>query len=177
MDPTSLWCTLSPKLTVERRIATAVSNQHERERIIAMKAYEAFCLRGFEHGSDLDDWLNAERALSPCADDIAVTQSDGGFDISLAARAEQEHIVLHIAPSSLLILWSGAETNSSEQNTDLHRSTFSLASLPEVIDPARAEVAYRDNRVWVHLPYGHNGHLPSEPYTPDRSRVRRARRK
>jgi hypothetical protein len=149
--------------TVERKIATALWNQDERDRIIAMKAYELFCSRGCEHGSDLDDWLSTERELSSAADDVMVTRSEAGFNISIAERAQQEHILLSIAPSSLLVLWTGAGTNLSEQNTSFPRSTLSLASLSEPADPARAEVTYRDGRVWVHLPYVGNASEPNKP--------------
>ena len=149
--------------TVERRIATALWNQGERDRIIAMKAYELFCSRGCEQGSDLDDWLSAERELSSAADDVIVTRSEAGFDISIAERAQQEHIFLSIAPSSLLVLWTGAETNSSEQNINFQRSTLSLASLPERADPTKVEVTCRDGRVWVHLPYVDNASEQESP--------------
>ena len=149
--------------TVERRIATALWNHDERDRIIAMKAYELFCSRGCEHGSDLDDWLSAERELSSAADDVLVTRSETGFDVSIAERAQQEQIVLSIAPSSLLVLWTGAGTNSNEQNPNFQSSTLSLASLPEPADPARAEVTYRDGRVWVHLPYAGNASEQENP--------------
>lgn len=128
-----------------------------------MKAYELFCSRGHEHGSDLDDWLSAERELSSEVDDIVITQSEVGFDISIAERPQQERIFLSMAPSSLLVLWTGGGPNSSEQNTSFQRSTLSLASFSDRTDPSRAEVTYRDGRVWVHLPYGSN---VSEPDTP-----------
>ena len=57
-----------------------------------MKAYELFCLRGCEHGSDLDDWLSAERELSSEADDVLVRQTEAGFEISIAERVEQDLI-------------------------------------------------------------------------------------
>ncbi len=142
---------------------TALWNQDERDRIIAIKAYELFCSRGCEHGSDLDDWLSAERELSSATDDVLVTRSDAGFDTSIAERAHQERIFLSIAPSSLLVLWTGARTNSSKQNTNFQSSTLSLASLPEPVDPARAEVTYRDGRVWVHLPYIGNASEQESP--------------
>jgi hypothetical protein len=107
----------------------------------------SFFSRGCKHGSDLDDWLNAERQLSPAADGVLVTRSEAGFDISIAERAQQERIFLSIAPSSLLVLWTEAGTNSNEQNLSFKSSTLSLASLPEPADPARAEVTYRDGRV------------------------------
>ena len=33
------------------------------EEGIRQRAYERFCERGFEHGRDLEDWLEAEREL------------------------------------------------------------------------------------------------------------------
>ena len=142
-----------------------------------MKAYELFCLRGCEHGSDLDDWLSAEREFSSEADDVVVTQTEAGFEISIAERAEQGLIFLSIAPTSLLILWTKAELHLSEQNTNFHGSTLSLTSLPESADPARAEVIYRDGRVRVHLPYVGSPRSPSELNTPvDERRPTRAAR-
>jgi hypothetical protein len=163
-------------LTVERRIATAFWNQHERERIIAEKAHKVFCSRGCEHGFDLDDWLTAEQELSSQADDVLITQSEAGFDISIAERVAQVCIVLSIAPSSLLILWIKGEMDASEQNRSTH-STLSLASLPETIDPEKAEVTFRDDRVWLHLPYVDNSYSPSESDTSAPGAGGRARRK
>jgi hypothetical protein len=31
---------------------------------IARRAFELYCARGYQHGSDLDDWFRAERELS-----------------------------------------------------------------------------------------------------------------
>ena len=154
--PTSTQPPVSPEATVQRKVATAFSKQDQRDRIIATKAYELFCLRGCDHSSDLDDWLSAERDLSAAADDVIVTRSEAGLDISVAERAQQERIFLSIAPASLLVLWTGAETNSSEQDTNFQRSTLRLTCLPEPTDPAGAEVTYRNGRVRVHLPYAGN---------------------
>jgi hypothetical protein len=133
--PPSTHAPLGTGPTVERKIASAARNQDERDRIIAMKAYEFSCSRGCEHGSDLDDWLSAERELASEADDVVIMQSEVGFDISIAERAQQEGIFLSIAPASLLILWTGAGRNSTEQ--DAKPSTLRLASLQEISDPSR----------------------------------------
>jgi Protein of unknown function (DUF2934) len=176
IDPTSTRCTLGPGLTVERRIATALWNEHERERIIAMKAHEVFCSRGCDHGFDLDDWLKAEQELSSQPHDVLISQSEAGFDISVAGRAEQICIVLSIAPSNLLILWTKDDMDTSEQDTNIH-STLSLALLPGTVDPERADVTFRDDRVWLHLPHVDNGHSPSEPDAAVPGGDGRARRK
>jgi hypothetical protein len=96
--PTSTHAPLGPGPTVERKIATALWNQDERDRIIAMKAYELFCSRGCEHGSDLDDWPSAEREQSSEADDVVIMQSEVGFDISIAEHARQERNFIEHRP-------------------------------------------------------------------------------
>ena len=150
---TSVRCNSDSGVSVERRIATALWNQHERERIIALKAHEVFCSRGCEHGFDLDDWLRAEQELSSDADDVLLRQSEEGFELSIAERVEQACIVVSMAPSSLLILWSGGETNTDAQGLIVQHSTLNLVALPQAVDPEKADVTFRDGRVWLHLPY------------------------
>ena len=163
MTPTPLTCDLGHGVTVEMNIATALWNQQERERIIALRAHEVFCSRGCEHGFDLDDWLAAEQGLSSAADDILLTQSTAGFDISIAEPTEEARIFLSVAPSNLLVLWARAETDKGEQGLHIQHSTLDFMSLPEAADPENAEVALRDGRVWLHLPYIGKGDLSSEP--------------
>ena len=40
---------------------TATPPAHD---LIAVRAYERWCTRGFDHGHDLEDWLAAERELT-----------------------------------------------------------------------------------------------------------------
>ena len=163
IDPISIRCTLGCGLKVERRMATALWNQHERQRIIALKAHEVFCSRDCEHGFDLEDWLKAEQEISSQTDDVRITQSEAGFDISIAKRAGQMCIVLSIAPSNVLILWSKDEMDTSEHDTKIY-STLSLAPLAETVDPERGEVTFRDDRMWLHLPHVDGGGV-SQPDT------------
>ncbi len=51
--------TSAPKLARARKIDTVLSHQE-----IAVRAYEFFCARNFEHGHDLEDWLRAEIELT-----------------------------------------------------------------------------------------------------------------
>ncbi len=169
ITPTSTRCDLGRGVTVERRIATALSNQDERERIIALRAHEAFCSRGCEHGFDVDDWLRAEQELSSEADDVLVTQSTAGLEISIAQRIEEACIVLSMAPSSLLILWIRSDHGEGEQDPVIEHSSLNLMSLPEAVDPERADVAFREGRVWLHLPFVGQGYSSSETATAGQS--------
>jgi hypothetical protein len=167
---------MSSGLTVERRITSAFWNESERERIISVKAYEVFCLRNCGHGADVNDWLSAEGELSSAADDVVLTQSDKGFDISIADRGPGR-LVLSIAPSNLLILWTDAEADSGEQEVDTPASTLSLAALPEPTDPEKAEVSYREGRVWLFLPVVGNGVPPAEEKAQAASAGKKERKK
>jgi hypothetical protein len=119
-----------------------------------MNAYELSCWRGCQDGSELEERLNAERAFSSESDDVAIQKSDAGLDISITGgRAEHGHVFLSIAPSSLLILWTGAEANSSGEDVDIHRSTLCIVPLPNLADPARAVASYHEGRVHLHMPY------------------------
>lgn len=59
----------------ERRRKTTVPMPRERsndggrvsEADIAARAFGYYCERGYEHGSDVEDWLRAERELQPAA--------------------------------------------------------------------------------------------------------------
>jgi hypothetical protein len=42
-----------------------VQRQPPTERDIALRAYQLFIQRGGEHGRDVEDWLLAQRELSP----------------------------------------------------------------------------------------------------------------
>jgi DUF2934 family protein len=164
-SPTSMRCDLGRGVTVERRIATAVWNQEERERILALRAHDVFCSRGCEHGFDVADWLRAEQELSSEADDVLLTQSTTGLEISIAERIEQACIVLNMAPSSLLILWTRNEPGDGEQRPVIQHSSLNLVSLPEAVDPEKADVAFREGRVWLHLPFVSQRDSLSEPAT------------
>jgi Protein of unknown function (DUF2934) len=161
--PTSMTCNLGGGVTVERNIATALWNQHERERIIAWKAHEVFRSRGCEHGFDLNDWLTAEQELSSAEDEVLLTQSPEGLDISIAERAGQADMLLSISPSSLLIVWAGGEADAGEQNTHINHSTLKLVALPETADPEKAKVTFCEGRVWLNLPYAATEHFASGP--------------
>ena len=58
-------------------------NDHEARRRIAEKAYELYERRGFCHGCDLDDWLEAERLVLA---EIDAQAAKGGDRIEVIAK-------------------------------------------------------------------------------------------
>jgi hypothetical protein len=158
-------CDMGRGVTVEKRIATAIWNQNERERIIALRAHDVFCSRGCEHGFDVADWLRAEQELSSEADDVLQQQSTEGLEISIAQRIEDACIVLNMAPSSVLILWTRSHPSDGEQGPVIQHSSLNLVSLLETVDPEKADVALREGRVWLHLPLVDQGEAAAEAAT------------
>ncbi|HEX9102946.1 MAG TPA: DUF2934 domain-containing protein [Polyangia bacterium] len=57
--------TTAPKVSRVRKVdtATETSGQVMRE-LVAVRAYERFIERGYQHGHDVEDWLAAERDLT-----------------------------------------------------------------------------------------------------------------
>ena len=39
------------------------SGNHDLSNLIARRAYELYASRGFEHGRDVEDWIQAEREI------------------------------------------------------------------------------------------------------------------
>lgn len=62
--------TTAPKVSRARKsdepmmkMTDAVAQRPAHDQI-AVRAYELFCARGYQHGHDVEDWLIAERELS-----------------------------------------------------------------------------------------------------------------
>ena len=53
-----------PKTTATRKPAMKMLNKQEIESLIREQAYKLWEQRGGLHGSDLDDWLKAERIVT-----------------------------------------------------------------------------------------------------------------
>ncbi len=53
-----------PKTSTSRKPAMKMLNRQEIENLIREQAYKIFEQRGCSHGSDLDDWLQAERMVT-----------------------------------------------------------------------------------------------------------------
>ena len=57
--------TTAPKVSRVRKTESATeSSGHVMRDLIAMRAYERYVARGYQHGHDVEDWLSAERELT-----------------------------------------------------------------------------------------------------------------
>ena len=57
--------TTAPKVSRVRKSDTPAETRGQvMQELIAMRAYERFIARGYEHGHDVEDWLSAERELT-----------------------------------------------------------------------------------------------------------------
>jgi hypothetical protein len=55
--------TSAPKVS-RARANDSVTLRRPEHAEIALRAYERFCARGYEHGHDVEDWLTAEHELA-----------------------------------------------------------------------------------------------------------------
>jgi hypothetical protein len=56
--------TTAPKVSRARKNDTVLDGTMSLHDQIAMRAYELFTARGYQHGHDVEDWLSAERELT-----------------------------------------------------------------------------------------------------------------
>jgi hypothetical protein len=57
--------TTAPKVSrVRKTESTTESSGQVMRELIAMRAYERYAARGYQHGHDVEDWLSAERELT-----------------------------------------------------------------------------------------------------------------
>ena len=77
---------------LKKRIAVALWNREEGERIIAMRVFALFSRRGQWHGLGLDDWREAKLEISLAEDEVVLSESDERIDISISARAGTHHL-------------------------------------------------------------------------------------
>jgi Protein of unknown function (DUF2934) len=70
---------------------------------IAERAYENFVGRGWVHGQELDDWLNAERELIIKPVPLVRAQGEDIFVEMLLPEIDLPNLTVHVAPSQLVI--------------------------------------------------------------------------
>lgn len=124
--------------------------------LISRRAYELFELRGFEHGHDREDWL---QAASEVLLDVPVNISE--TETGLTIRAEvpgfsEKDLEVRVAPRSVCI--TGKRQEVSEQTDEKvvyaeRRSNqiFRAFELPSEIDPSQVGATVSDGVLEIKL--------------------------
>lgn len=126
------------------------------------EAYKRFQVRGFASGSDLDDWLGAEREL--CRPDAELKDVGDGFRLDVAlAGFEPEEIELTATPGALIVKATHESTKSESDETDgkaekvcwsefRHNDVYRYVSLPEDVDADKVKAELKRGLLRIDAP-------------------------
>ena len=130
-------------ITVESR-----NEQHQEiiQSTVARRAYQLFEQRGCLHGSDLGDWITAEKEL--LCDDFNGNTSAFHFVIE-CSRNPEVTTILSLTTHSLVVLRSHTRHAGEAGNGP---DVVSVHVLPEEVDPTQADVNPLNGLLHLHLP-------------------------
>ena len=124
---------------------------------IMNRAFEIFERRGPEFGTDLENWLAAERELVR-APRVRIRRRNGSYLVEAdIAGIDPENLEVLVTSDEVLI---SAETHAEHEETDgeVCYSEFSSGDLfrrvtfPAGVDPVRAEAVYENGLLTVTAP-------------------------
>ncbi len=125
-------------------------------QLIARRAYELFVKSGFQHGYDLDHWLQAEaQFLLPIA--LEVSDSEQAITVKASLPGySAKHIEIHVEPQRLFV--SGQLEESDDKKAEgIHSEKcleriFRSLDLPAEIDPKRVKATFSNGELQIELP-------------------------
>ena len=129
-----------------------VEQMHDR---IMKRAFELFDGSGHSFGTELDDWLAAERELV-WRPPVELTEKDNEFSLRIAAPGlDPMNIDIEVTPECLLVK---AETlhEHDEDRGRVHASEFEsgklfrLIQFPKTINPDKIKVEFNNGVLQVH---------------------------
>jgi HSP20 family protein len=137
------------------------------ETQVARRAYELFCGRGFAHGHDLEDWLQAESEFLTTA---CLNASESEDALTLKAQVPGYHaneIEIYVEPQRIFI--SGQEPRGTEKEKSQKQAAYSHKAqrsrwmlcrldLPAEIEPEKVQARLDGGELCVELPK----HKPAE---------------
>src|ERR1700686_5724703 len=140
-------------------VITVESSRERHQEIlqstVARPAYDIFERHGCRHGSDLEEWVAAEKEL--LRDDLDGDSSRFRFLIE-CPRDPEVTTILSMTTHSLIVFRSHARHASEVDNRP---DVLSVHILPEEIDPALAEVKTVEGLLHVCMPRKNNHRRPS----------------
>ena len=104
------------------------------------RAFELFEHRGAGHGSDLDDWLQAERELT-WAPESELKENDGRFELEIAVPGFEEKDLNVTALPDAVVVRAEASNSYDKTENGVHRAEYGERSLLRRFDlPAHIDV-------------------------------------
>ena len=131
---------------------------HKLHNLIARRAYEIFEKRGWQHGRDFDDWLQAEsEILHSCRHQITEHPDSLVLRGQLPGNFTPDQIKLSIEPRRVIV--SGEKPVSSlylegatTQTRPSTRRIFRIHELPAEVDPQRSKATLNGEELEIKMP-------------------------
>jgi len=125
---------------------------------IRQRAYEIFAERGFRHGSDLDDWLAAERQV--CWPATELLERDNEYEVRVALAGYRAPEISVVANPRELIVKAARQTEKTDSAdseqvrwSDFGRSdVYSRMQFPGPVDVAGVSARFEDGMLKVSAP-------------------------
>jgi len=132
--------------------------KNEIQNMIARHAYELFESRGFTHGHDVDDWIEAEvDLLHPYRHDLKESVEAIVFRADLPSSFAADQLKVSVEPRRLTV--SGERelevTCVGDVSTHVEKKTqriFGVEELPVDVDPSRATAKLKGEILEIVMP-------------------------
>jgi HSP20 family protein len=142
------------KLLADDRFFQMMDDVH---RLIARRAYELFSARGFTHGRDLDDWLQAE---SEILESVPVELSETEDSITVLAKlpdCRAKDVEIHVNARHFFIRGERDEKTDEKKGKTRHseprsRCVSCVVDLPAPIDPSKVSGTLTNGKLRIELP-------------------------
>ena len=148
------------KSTVVKLVPAEVlaHRRSEIEGLIAQRAYQLFEGRGFQHGRDVEDWLQAEdEIVHGCRHDLRESDEAITLRAEMPSSYSADQMMVSVGPRRLIV--SGEREievgYSDGVNTGTRvepRRIFRAHDLPVEVNPSTSTATLRDNTLEVVMP-------------------------
>lgn len=132
--------------------------RNEIEGLIAQRAYELFERRGFQHGYDVEDWLQAEdEIVHGCRHDLRESEEAITLHAEMPNSYPADQLLISVEPQRLVVsgetelqvsYWDGKQTSVEARP----RRIFRAHDLPVEVNPSTSTATLRDNILEVVMP-------------------------
>lgn len=130
----------------------------EIDRMIARRAYELFEGRGFQHGRDVEDWLQAEdEIVHGCRHDLRESEEAITLRAEMPSSYPADQLLISVEPQRLVIsgetevevgYWDGKQTHTEARPQRIFRAH----DLPVEVNSSTSIATLRDNTLEVVMP-------------------------
>src|ERR1700681_3281998 len=130
--------------------------EQELSDLISCRAYELFESKGFAHGHDREDWLQAaSEILLNVPVDVKETEAGLTIRADVPGFSEQD-LEVRVAPRSVCIAGKREETSEQKEGETVYserrsNQIFRVLDLPSQIDPDRVNATLSDGILEIKL--------------------------